>query len=959
MSNSEFASIVSNIRGKWKAHDYIRLSVFIIATSLVLYWPFVFGDKVFVFYDSASDTIEQYTKVYEFLASTIRNGELTSYTFQEGYGNLTFYMIQRVANPFEALVIMAGIIFGQEYIYESIIFALILKQLCAGLLCFNFLRNFKLSTCSSMISSYLYAFSGYFALIGEHYGFAKNPVYLMLVLIFVEKTLKEDSKVKYWIGLLYSSVLVVLGGVVCTYEIFFAAGVYALFRALYLYGKNFKKIIQRLGICLTFVVGGVGISSVLLFPCMEKITQSSRLIMSSDILAWNAAKDVRTGVLRLFSNFLDGYANGYFGSWFSTCPKFSYFFSVLLIPILAQFIVMTFKDNFSRKEKFFRLLPIFALIFAIVDRFMALFFSFFVPHYDSYIYVFYPLFSFVFADVLDKVKKGKFSRITNYWSMLVSTEIIMWGGITTYNKGLSFILIIAILSAAFLIIGCFLLDILYLVSNNIEIIQPHNIKKMVCITLFGILVLNSFFENYIMFYYQRKTLTKSDVHAPLIISEATRFVNSYEKENFVRFETNYNQGKTFNDYNDVAGRMYGYAYPLMAPMRGTSYFDSAISNGIPEFYEKIFSPSFDTILASIAKTNYQTACKSVQNNVVEDILGIKYLLKTTDFSRNGWNKIEEYPEQGVSLYKNSGINSAGLLFNSYVTQKEADEMSHVERALGLATRLIINNPAENIDDFAVKYSKDSDANDSTKTEVKNAVVVDNSFSMYNGVIDNVEITDDGYNVKATMNTNASNLIFSVKTDIINNRKNSSQVTFRLKDNSFVNNIVYFDADNGWKEISVTPQNVNGEWEYTFMIPQTASALAICGKTQCQYEVNISSKTVTSTYVNEGIQLDNPKRGNIVSGTVNAQKNSLLYLPIPYNKYWNAYIDGEKVDIMKANYAFMAVPIASGQHTVTFIYSNKTYHTFLKVSVATFIIYNSFFVFCLVVKYRRKKKGENK
>jgi len=78
------------------------------------------------------------------------------------------------------------------------------------------------------------------------------------------------------------------------------------------------------------------------------------------------------------------------------------------------------------------------------------------------------------------------------------------------------------------------------------------------------------------------------------------------------------------------------------------------------------------------------------------------------------------------------------------------------------------------------------------------------------------------------------------------------------------------------------------------------------------------------------------------------------LPIPFNKYWNAYIDGEKVNIMKANYAFMAVPLTAGEHTVEFIYSNEMFNIFLKVSIATFILYNSFFVFCFIVKYRRKK-----
>lgn len=176
-----------------------------------------------------------------------------------------------------------------------------------------------------------------------------------------------------------------------------------------------------------------------------------------------------------------------------------------------------------------------------------------------------------------------------------------------------------------------------------------------------------------------------------------------------------------------------------------------------------------------------------------------------------------------------GINSAGLLFDSYVTQDEANAMTPIERAIGLPQRLVIDAPPSDIDDFAFKYSKENDLNDTTNDGSENAAINITSVQPYNGIVDDVYKKDGFYNVKARL-----------------------------------------DGD-----------------------------------------VEISTKTVTATCINEGIQLDNPKRANIVTGTVNVPQNGLLYLPIPSLRF-----------LLRRLYFITA-----------------------------------FFAFCLLAKHRRKQRGE--
>ena len=61
--------------------------------------------------------------------------------------------------------------------------------------------------------------------------------------------------------------------------------------------------------------------------------------------------------------------------------------------------------------------------------------------------------------------------------------------------------------------------------------------------------------------------------------------------------------------------------------------------------------------------------------------------------------------------------------------------------------------------------------------------------------------------------------------------------------------------------------------------------------------------------------------NYVKGTVDiAGESSMLYLSIPYNDGWQAYVDGVKTDTFKINAAFTGIPVTgAGTHTVELRY----------------------------------------
>jgi hypothetical protein len=59
-------------------------------------------------------------------------------------------------------------------------------------------------------------------------------------------------------------------------------------------------------------------------------------------------------------------------------------------------------------------------------------------------------------------------------------------------------------------------------------------------------------------------------------------------------------------------------------------------------------------------------------------------------------------------------------------------------------------------------------------------------------------------------------------------------------------------------------------------------------------------------------------------TVNAEENSLLVLSDTYYPGWNAFVDGKKTKIYRADYTFRAIPLSAGTHRIEFVYDPMSF-----------------------------------
>jgi uncharacterized membrane protein YfhO len=76
----------------------------------------------------------------------------------------------------------------------------------------------------------------------------------------------------------------------------------------------------------------------------------------------------------------------------------------------------------------------------------------------------------------------------------------------------------------------------------------------------------------------------------------------------------------------------------------------------------------------------------------------------------------------------------------------------------------------------------------------------------------------------------------------------------------------------------------------------------------------------------------------VEGTIQCDREGLLYTSIPYDGNWLVKVDGKEVETELVGEAMMAVSLAEGEHHVQFTYRNKAFNLGWKISLACTLLF---------------------
>lgn len=99
------------------------------------------------------------------------------------------------------------------------------------------------------------------------------------------------------------------------------------------------------------------------------------------------------------------------------------------------------------------------------------------------------------------------------------------------------------------------------------------------------------------------------------------------------------------------------------------------------------------------------------------------------------------------------------------------------------------------------------------------------------------------------------------------------------------------------------------------------------------------------------------RNTLIEGTIDCDRDGVLYTSIPQNGNWVAEVDGKPAQTITIGNAMVGLLLSEGEHTVTFSYENKAFSIGWKISLACLVILGGLYVAVYKPKLNVLPKGK--
>ncbi|MCA1031290.1 YfhO family protein [Bacillus timonensis] len=367
--------------------------------------------------------------------------------------------------------------------------------------------------------------------------------------------------------------------------------------------------------------------------------------------------------------------------------------------------------------------------------------------------------------------------------------------------------------------------------------------------------------------------------------------------------------------------------PLLYGYRGMGAYNSLLSGDVHLFIKK----EYNTL-----QTNAPSLFSNVDNRLyLETVLGTKYYIvhEENDYVPYGYKKIEQFG--GHQIFENQYSLPIGFLYDTVVSRDTFETLHFSERDQLLLHAAVMENVAgvtlpifdtENLSVNLQRFDEDD-------VEVENISIKNGLFHAEQGA-------------KVIIPLDRLEGEFETLLDIAIKEVNGNSFTisdgkkyFKSFGDSIYNypkeHIVINRGSDQQDKIILTLSP--GTYDFDRIIVSQNPLEA--------YEDLIAKKQLEAvtdiTFTEES-----------VSGKIDATRNGILFLSVPYSKGWTVTVDGKKVDTYKVNSAFTGVYVTEGEHVFEMKYVTPYFKEGLMISVGTFLL----LIFILRKRRRINERG---
>lgn len=367
---------------------------------------------------------------------------------------------------------------------------------------------------------------------------------------------------------------------------------------------------------------------------------------------------------------------------------------------------------------------------------------------------------------------------------------------------------------------------------------------------------------------------------------------------------------------------------MLTESYSTDFYWSLSNNDVINYREKLGLNDF----ASYYYRGYDGRSSLYNNANVKYFVDCGYDDEVIPY---GFEKIDDV--DGYGLYLNNNYLPFGYTYDNYISYNQWDKYSQIEKQEALLEYIVIdkqdsvNNP---VYDFEIDYKIYGD--DGVTIKDREIVVNKEKATLHLQL----------YNDRAgEYCLNFVGLEFEDTENIIDG--NRTWIRIRTNGNNIEKSIYYFPNNyqfySGRHDYTICYGFVEkGIDELTLSFPYPGvysfEKLFVTCNDYDKYLEKIDKLKQDS--LNNLIISDNELSGNIV-----VNKDKYLLLSIPFSDGWKAYVDGKKVETIRANEAYMALKLNNGPHTILMKYETP----FLKIGALISLISTAIFIYSLQKK----------
>ncbi len=628
---------------------------------LIIFKDFIVGDAYYMYSDVGSDTVKQYYPYYVNEVLSIRDGSFSVWNWDYGLGTCILNMNAWTMDPFGIFIVLVGVIFGPGSVHHMLIWSQILKIITIYILGRKYFKILGFNTAPSDIAAYFLALNGYVMLWGQHPFMGTAMVYLILMLLAVEKAL-QDSKHTINLYLVLSVAATLIFSYYFGYMILIVAAIYFIVRYIMANRIRSRKALIDCGRIALSVTLGMMLSCVVFLPaCYYMVTISADRMNPEDadkftrfclnLFQYDQGMTLER-LSRMISNNSIAVMRGGNSAFANAFEAPQYFVNVLSFFFIGQWFTDKMKNTRSIKQIFITLSTVILVGLLMLNNASGYLFNGFSYVSFRCVFLSIPFVAACIASVLECLEKD--GKINPYGIILGCLgSWLSWdyayshcsAEVKDYVVFLGFVLVLG--------------TIILILSN----LQKY--KHCLCVVLLVLMVSVSIADARITST-RRQYVTAGDYAITWKANEmdgSTATALDWLRSQDTSF---YRVSKTYSEWYDVSDS-------FMEQYSTGVWYNSTPNTNVISFYE--------TAYPSAMTGDYFIKIFDLSTNLAEeanDILHTKYLLSKREINSSNWTEINRFNE--VIVYRNQDSDSIAKWYTNTISESDFALMDDEQKA---------------------------------------------------------------------------------------------------------------------------------------------------------------------------------------------------------------------------------------------------------------------------------------